>query len=218
MALSDTFSSNRRGKRSVQRILDAAAKLFGKEGYARASMTEVARAAGVSKGLLHYHFRSKEHLLIEAQRATFVQISRRFQDRFDRGDVGLETALEALDALWQALVDMRYWAPFMLETMSLAAQQEPVREQLDAFYDEAMELLNQAIDRAFANQEPLLLPTERLARVVRAALHGMVVELAYARTDADIAQLQQTYADLRDIFSQVALMKPISLPLAQEPA
>lgn len=194
-----------RAARSVQRILDAAARLFGREGYQGASMGQVAEEAGVSKGLLHYHFRSKEHLLIEAQRATFRQIHARFDDRFRQGDVSLDTALEALDALWDALYDMRKWAPFMVETMSLATQQGPVREHLDAFYAESDDLLRRGLERVFVDDaQSMPVPPPRLGRVIRAALHGLVIELAYARSDADIARVQQTYRDLRRIFADAA--------------
>ena len=45
-----------------RQILDAAAQLFGKHGTA-ASLDDIAKAAGVSKGGLVYHFPSKEALL-----------------------------------------------------------------------------------------------------------------------------------------------------------
>ena len=35
-------------------------------GFDRASMSEVARAAGLTQGLLHYHFRNKEQMLLAA--------------------------------------------------------------------------------------------------------------------------------------------------------
>lgn len=192
-----------RAARSVQRILDAAARLFGREGYQGASMGQVAEEAGVSKGLLHYHFRSKEHLLIEAQRATFRQIHARFDDRFRQGDVGIDTALEALDALWEALYDMRKWAPFMVETMSLATQQGPVREHLDTFYAESDDLLRRGLEQVF-DADAMIVPPPRMGLVIRAALHGLVIELAFARSDADIARVQQTYRDLRSIFADAA--------------
>jgi AcrR family transcriptional regulator len=211
MALSDNLplASSPRAARSIQRILDAARRLFGREGYQGASMTEVARAAGVSKGLLHYHFRSKEHLLIEAQRATFRQIDRRFEERFQKGDVGMATALEGLDAMWEALFDMRKWAPFMVETLSLSTQPGPVRQHLDEFYAESNEHLERGIRRVFASEiEDLIIPPERLARVVRGAFHGLVVELAYARSEADLEKIEETYRDLRDLFSEVVLATP----------
>jgi AcrR family transcriptional regulator len=193
-----------RSARSIRRILDAAAKLFGAEGYQRASMTAVARAAGVSKGLLHYHFRSKEHLLLEAQRATFRAIHARFQDRFKRGERGTRTALEGLDALWAAIWDMRRWAPFMVETISLAAQQSPVRQHVDRFHAETQPLLEQGIRDAFADQlDQLVVPPERLALLIRTALHGLVVELALARTPSEFETVERSYRDMRALFERV---------------
>ena len=197
-----------RGARTVSRIVDAAARLFGKEGYNGATMTSVARAAGVSKGLLHYHFRSKEALLIEAQRATFKQLHRRFEERFQSGQLGMDTALEALDSLWEVVREMRGWAPFMVETMSLKAQHGPIRRHLDDFYDETMDLLEQGIRHVFAaDLEHLTVPPHRLAFIVRTVIHGLIVELGYARTTAEIERLDQTYRDLRVIFSQIAFVE-----------
>ncbi len=201
--------ANSRGARSVQRIVEAAAKMFGKEGFQGASMHAVARAAGVSKGLLHYHFRSKEHLLLEAQRATFRQIHRRFIDRFEHGERGLEPALEALDALFQALLDLHVWAPFMVETMSMATHDGPLKEDVDAFYQEAMTLLLEGIHNVFEHEiERLAVPPQRLARMVRTGMHGLVVELAIAQTPEAISEVKQTYADLRMLFAQSALNAP----------
>lgn len=194
-----------RGARSVQRILDSAARLFGREGFQGASMGAVARAAGVSKGLLHYHFASKEHLLIEAQRATFRQLHKRFDERFQKGERGLPTALDALDSLYDALREMRVFAPFMVETMSLVTHGGPLAEDAAAFYAESMDLLENGIERTFEGMHDRLgVPPRRLAQLVRIGMHGLIVELAYAHTDAQLAVVDSAYQDLRGIFERVA--------------
>lgn len=195
--------SNARGARSIHRILDAAARMFGREGYAGASMGAVAAAAGVSKGLLHYHFHSKEHLLIEAVRATFRRLHARFDDRFRAGERGLPTVLDALDALWETVSDLSAWTPFMVETISLATKDAPLREDLFAFYAESTDMLVSGIRAGFGDAAPPV-PPERLARLVRIALHGLVIELAYARNDAERAEVERAYRDLRDLFARVA--------------
>jgi len=50
---------NRRGE-----ILDAAARLFARQGFHAASMREIAAAAGMLPGSLYYHFPSKDELLL----------------------------------------------------------------------------------------------------------------------------------------------------------
>lgn len=169
-------------------------------------MQSVANAAGVSKGLLHYHFQSKEHLLIEAQRLTFRQVHARIEERVRRGESGMPTALDGLDAIWSTVREMRSWAPFMIETMSLASSDEPIRLRLDAFYAESEDLLVRAIERVFAGErQRMSMPPERLARLVRITLNGLIFELAYARDEADLKRVDAAYADLRESFATIAL-------------
>lgn len=46
-----------------QQILDAAFELFANDGYAKTSISVVAKKAGVSKGLIYHYFDSKEAIL-----------------------------------------------------------------------------------------------------------------------------------------------------------
>lgn len=199
-----------RSERSVRRILDAAATLFGTEGYMGASMNAVARAAGVSKGLLHYHFRSKEHLLIEAQRVAFRRIHSQFESSHSPA-TGREAALGAVDAMWHSIRDLYRWAPFLVETLSLSSTSKSVSTHLDQFYDESMALLEKGIDRVFADTpEALPMSSARLARLVRVSLHGLLVELALAQDDADLVRADETFADLRHLLSEFVITEDVS--------
>lgn len=190
----------------AQRILEAAARIFGRDGFQGATMNAVAAAAGVSKGLLHYHFQSKEHLLIEAQTAVFRQVYRRFEERVQRGERGLSPALEGLDALYQSVRELRAWAPFMVETLSLSTGNPAVRARLDQFYSESMPLLEQGIEQAFAaDARRMVLPTDRMAFLLRVCLHGLIVELVHARTEDDLKRVDQAYQDMRWLFARHAL-------------
>ena len=57
------FEAIREEKRT--RILDAALKLFGYEGYHSSSISKIARQAGISKGLVYNYFDSKEEIVQE---------------------------------------------------------------------------------------------------------------------------------------------------------
>ncbi|MFV0277548.1 MAG: TetR/AcrR family transcriptional regulator [Parahaliea sp.] len=50
-------------RETQNRILDAATVLFNEEGTAQVSGNRIAEAAGVSKGNLHYHFKTKEEVI-----------------------------------------------------------------------------------------------------------------------------------------------------------
>jgi AcrR family transcriptional regulator len=64
----DTLPAKRRRDPEASRaaILDAAREVFTERGYARGTVREIARRAGVTHGLVMRHFGSKEQLLIQA--------------------------------------------------------------------------------------------------------------------------------------------------------
>src|SRR5437016_2739413 len=69
--------ANQRLSREARRnlILDAATEVFGRLGFEATRMDDVAKAAGIAKGLLYKHFRSKDALfeaLIERQGQAFT--------------------------------------------------------------------------------------------------------------------------------------------------
>ena len=49
-----------------EKIIRTAIKKFSKEGFSNTSMDEIAQESNVSKGLLFYHFKSKEELYVQA--------------------------------------------------------------------------------------------------------------------------------------------------------
>ncbi len=63
-----------------QLLLDAALATFGVGGYAAASMTEIARAAGVTKPVVYQHFASKRALFLEV----LHECGRRITDQIDK--------------------------------------------------------------------------------------------------------------------------------------
>ena len=58
------------------RILDAAERLFGEEGYKAVSLRSITAAAGVNLAAIHYHFGSKEGLLDELVRRRAAPVNR----------------------------------------------------------------------------------------------------------------------------------------------
>ncbi|MDT0307905.1 ScbR family autoregulator-binding transcription factor [Streptomyces sp. DSM 44917] len=84
------MAKQERAIRTRRRILEAAALVFEREGYQGATITEILRAAGVTKGALYFHFPSKEELarniLLEQRKdLTVPQQPFRLQEMIDTG-------------------------------------------------------------------------------------------------------------------------------------
>jgi AcrR family transcriptional regulator len=62
-----TLTKQARSEQTRLQLLSAAAELLRADGYAATSMVDIARAAGVTKGGLYFHFSSKDEICDEVQ-------------------------------------------------------------------------------------------------------------------------------------------------------
>jgi AcrR family transcriptional regulator len=86
----------------AQRIVNAMRESVAKRGAAGSTFEHVAREAGVSRGLLHYYFGTKERLLVEVvRRDTELRV-----ERLDERLTGAKSVDDVLDALVASLTDM----------------------------------------------------------------------------------------------------------------
>jgi AcrR family transcriptional regulator len=86
----------------AQRIVDAMRDSVARRGAAGSTFEHVAREAGVSRGLLHYYFGTKERLLVEVvRRDSELRIA-----RLDEMLSEAKTADDVLDVLVKSLTDL----------------------------------------------------------------------------------------------------------------
>jgi AcrR family transcriptional regulator len=57
-------SPTQRGQRSRRAIIDAASSVFARHGYVKASLNEIIRESGLTKGAFYFHFPSKQALAL----------------------------------------------------------------------------------------------------------------------------------------------------------
>ena len=125
----------------AQRIIAAMRASVGKRGASGSTFDHVAREAGVSRGLLHYYFGSKEQLLVEVVRHDCEVRNRNMDERLEKAHsvdeildalvVGLEEFLED-DAGGQAVI---------YEMLSASRHSEEIRAELAELYRQWRERL-----------------------------------------------------------------------------
>jgi hypothetical protein len=198
---------------ATQRLLDTASDMVSRT---RQLAHELAEGGETRPGVI------ADVLLMEAQQAAWEQLYKRFQERAERAEGGLPSALEALDAMWHTIRHLRAGAPSILHTLS--NPDETVQDRRARFYNESTRLLTEGIRTVFATDlGNLAIPPERMAVLVRVVMEGLVVELAQARTAEDVAEVDRAYTDLRALFERFVLdaeplpesqipLEPIPLP------
>ena len=118
----------------AQRIVDAMRASVAKRGAAGSTFDHVAREAGVSRGLLHYYFGTKERLLVEVvRRDCDIRM-----DMLDAALADVRTAEDFVDALVRSLEevlenDPEFYA-LLFEITTLARRNEEIASELSDLY------------------------------------------------------------------------------------
>ena len=142
-------------------ILSCARQLFSERHYGAVSMSEVAEAAGVTRGLLHHYFGSKRDLYLEVVRSMLTLPSSLFAEAGSGGDPKAALA-EAVDR-WLKVVGRNR------ETfIAVAGAQEFGRDpEMEAIAEEARERSADQVIRILRPGDPSDASTE-LRALVRA--------------------------------------------------
>lgn len=78
-----------------RQIVQGLAEVMAERGYAKATVQAIARAAGLSPGLVHYHFRSKQEVLIALIEGLAEVVRRRLRSAAADPEHRLHAAIEA---------------------------------------------------------------------------------------------------------------------------
>ena len=110
-----------------QKILNAARQVFAEKGYDGASVSEIAKAAGVNKALPFYYFESKENLLREIVKQSTAENMERQEIFFRYADpTARETIEEYYDHLMDALEGKRETVKILLSESLKSTDGHPI--------------------------------------------------------------------------------------------
>jgi AcrR family transcriptional regulator len=118
----------------ARRIIEAMRASVGERGAAASTFDHVAREAGVSRGLLHYYFGSKERLLVEVVRQDGEVRIEAMDERIARA----ETVDEIIAALVAGLEEFIQGEPgsqaMIYEMLSASRRSDDIRAELAELY------------------------------------------------------------------------------------
>ncbi len=178
----------------AQRIVDAMRASVATRGATGSTFEHVARDAGVSRGLLHYYFGTKERLLVEvARRDSETRVSALGEEM-----AGARTVDEMLDAMVSSLIsaienDSEVFL-LVFELFSASRRNPEIRDELDKVFERSRTQLAEILE---AKQD------EGVVRL-RTSAEGIAAHLLAV---ADGVALQILIAPQRDHAGAVAAVR-----------
>jgi AcrR family transcriptional regulator len=170
------------------RIVEAMRASVAARGIAGSTFDHVAAEAGVSRGLLHYYFGTKEQLLIEVVRRECAVCTERLED-------AIEASSDAEDVLDALVRSFEHWlgdgpTPVMLyEMLTLAQRNEEIAAELALLGRRTRSHLADALERKSAGGVLSLRVDPELAAMFLFALADGLIVRRLSEPELDIGPL-----------------------------
>lgn len=180
-----------RDARRVQ-LMEATIEVIARQGYSRTTLTEVAREAGLSHGLVNFHFQSKENLLVE----TLLYLAEEYR-------LNWTGALEAAGNDPAACIYAVLTADFSTEVYTPSrlsawcafwgeAQSRPIYQEACGPLDAAYAAQLEAICRALVVEGGYRVDPVLAARILRLVIEGTWLDMMTLQTPYPPAEARRT--------------------------
>jgi AcrR family transcriptional regulator len=162
-----------------ERILKAALVLLAKKGYENTTINDIADAAVVSRGLLHYYFKDKEDLVSQALTFGFGSMWEKSVGSLAEATSAQELADGMIDVLKKNIQQNPDFSALLFEMWVSGRRSHKIRkvfsDGLNNTVDELKQLLELAAAAGVIRIDPA--DSEGIVRILLAMYHGLAIQL-----------------------------------------
>lgn len=126
-----------KAERTRQLLLDAALRIIGRKGYSSATVDEIVKEAGVSKGVAYYHFKSKADIATDILNRELGAMADGFRHRAESAESASAALNEMLELFTTELYENREFARFLMTELWRDGRvwSEAMRDRLQSLID-----------------------------------------------------------------------------------
>jgi len=151
-------------------------RLIGEHGVDRVSLQDIAREAGVSKGLVPYYFKTKENLILATMRWVLTQVAERIRAATAGAESAEARLLEMLDVVFaEPEANRRFYVAY-LDLVRYAAREHRFGELSDDFRRSVNGLYAEGIRAGVAEGAFRVRDVDESAAGMRALIEGVFVQ------------------------------------------
>jgi AcrR family transcriptional regulator len=167
-----------KSERSIAHIVAAATRVLARKGYARTSLLDIAKEAGMSKGALHYHFPSKESLVSKVLENALESIANRTLDAWQASSGDPLLALRSsVRELWVVRRMRTDEVAVVADLMAQALYDESLKPQLAGYFRFAAQQVTQILVPHLSKMGlRLRVPGELVPRILVGLLDGLAMQ------------------------------------------
>lgn len=159
----------------TEEILRAAREVFAAKGFERATIDDVAQAAGVAKGTVYLYFKSKQEIYWAALRRGIEEVSDAAREAVEAAD-GIEAKIRAFVSAKLRFFarEHEFFRIYAGELASAATERASFQDDVLGLYHEQVELMRTVFEDALARREMRAVDPRALAFAVFDLTRGLV--------------------------------------------
>jgi AcrR family transcriptional regulator len=139
----------KKSETSRQQVLDAAIRALAERGYAHTSVSDIAAAAGMSKGAVHYHFESKDDLIAQVLAACADSMRERVRAAWDAPGEPQEKVRRALEAMTESRKQRSPEMRVLADLMAQGIYDEKLRKALSNMFEANRNEVHKHLEQSF---------------------------------------------------------------------
>jgi AcrR family transcriptional regulator len=159
-------------KQKREQIIDAAYHVMSDKGYENASIKDIAHAAGITPGLVHYYFRNKEEILLGVLTAASNQYTLDMQQLL-AAVPSEELANAALNEPKERVERQPEWYKLRYELFALGLRNPNLSQSVNALLENARCGIAAVLQKVYGSSKE---DTARVAAILLACFDGLALQ------------------------------------------
>jgi AcrR family transcriptional regulator len=161
-----------------RQLLDAAARLFARNGYAGTRIEDIASAGGASKGLIYHYFGSKEAVFVALVERAVHGTSRLLEAAAGGSGSAPMRLRRLIEQEMEGMTDDRHSVLVLVQALTSDAAPEEARKLVYALGHRALEVTSELIAAGQRTGTVAAGDPDQLAALLHACLQGLAVSAA----------------------------------------
>ncbi len=169
-----------------RQIVETAIQTIATQGFSQASLAEIARKAGISKGVISYHFAGKDELVEEILRSLLRQPAEFIKERVGRNETALDQLRAYIEANFEFMESHRDNFVALVDLWGRrGSSEEENRFDADA-YEPSRHYLSHILEAGRERGEFRHLPVRATASLIQAAIDGVMLQWVLDEESVDL--------------------------------
>jgi len=161
-------------------LLDAAEKVFARDGYEAADLNEIAALAGRTRGAIYAQFKSKEEVFLELVKAQRDQKRQRMQELLASAS-SKEENLDVLQRFFVEMLEDSTWVMLLLEFKLFTLRHPDARQELQSIFAESFTVNDEKrYARILGSGRSVGISRVHAVQMMVPIMSGIIIEMSFS--------------------------------------